>query len=264
MKKIIYILLCVANCIVPIIDLYNKIIAIDTNITFQEKNNNDFLLSINSSFSVWICGINPNRAISIYFYILLASTLIFCYLFSSEEKKKKITENRGKKIYIKAFIMTGGLSAFPITLNLLVISMFAPSLKPDSAYDIFYGVFSDNIFGDFFYRHILLYIFIFELFVFIYWGIIGCIGCCLSNTFKYKIISLLFEGVIILLVHYIQYKTKTNIAFSPLSIFTSYRCLYENYKIILIEIVILLLFIELMIIYSSKHNKFSSKNFDET
>lgn len=261
-RKYFYIILCVINSIIPIIDLYDKVKDNNTFISSlqNEDINDNIMFPIYSDFSLWICGINVSKYSAIFFYVLLATIIIFCFIFASEKMKQGLSENINMSkyclnTYSKAFLLSGFLSAFPLILNFIAMSMFVSSIRPDSVYDIFYGIFSDNAFGDIFYRYPLLYLLIFIILVFVFWGIIGCIGYGLAITFKYKPIPLLCECGALLMIHYIQYSSKSEKTFSPLSVFCSYRCLYENYKIIFIEIFILIVLAILLFLYSYRHNK---------
>ncbi len=261
-RKYFYIILCFINLIIPIIDLYNKV---ETHNTFisslqnSEKNDN-IMFPIYSDFSLWICGINVSKYSAMFFYVLLATIIVFCFIFASEKMKQGLPENINMSkyclnTYSKVFLLSGFLSAFPLIFNFISMSMFVSSIRPDSVYDIFYGIFSENVFGDIFYKCPLLYLMIFIILVFVFWGIIGCIGYGLAITFKYKSIPLLCEGGVLLIIHYIQYSSKSEKTFSPLSVFCSYKCLYENYKIIFIEIFTLIVLVMLLFFYSSRHNK---------
>lgn len=260
--KIYYIILCVINSIISIIDLYDKVEIHNTFISSLQNGeiNDNIMFPIYSDFSLWLCGINVSKYSAIFFYVLLATTMIFCFIFSYEKMKHGFPKNINMskyclRTYSKAFLLSGFLSAFPLILNFIAMSMFVSSIRPDSIYDIFYGIFSDNIFGDIFYQFPFLYLLIFIIIVFAFWGLIGCIGYGLAIIFKYKTIPLLCTGGVLLMIHYIQHRSESEKTFSPLSVFCSYKCLYDNYKIILIETVSLIALAVLLFLYSFKHNK---------
>lgn len=248
-RKIYYIILCVINSIIPMIDLYNKVETHNTFISsLQNKEINDnIMFPIYSDFSLWLCGINVSKYSAIFFYVLLATMTIFCFIFASEEMKLGFPENINMSkyclnTYSKAFLLSVFLSAFPLILNFIVMNMFVSSIHPDSVYDIFY-------------QFPFLYLLIFIILVFVFWGLIGCIGYGLAIIFKYKTILLLCEGGALLMIHYIQHCSESEKTFSPLSVFCSYKCLYDNYKIILIETASLIVLAVLLFLCSFKYNK---------
>ena len=264
MKKLFfYIILCCVNSIISMIDLYIKVK--DSNIFLSSLNHDEkkenILLPIYSSFSLWMCGINAGKYAAVFFYVNLAVIILFCLIFSktvkSEISERKTIPKHSSGKYIKAFGLSGLLSVIPLILNFLTISMFVSSIRPDSVYDVFYGIFSDNIFGDVFYRFPFLYLLIFIALVFTFWGAIGCIGYSLTVIIRKKIIPLTFMGGTLLIIHYIQYRSKSEKVFSPLSLFCSYRCLYENYTIICIELIILIGLALFLALYSLRQIKLS-------
>ena len=64
-------------------------------------------------------------------------------------------------------------------------------------------------------------------------------------------------GGTLLIIHYIQYRSKSEKVFSPLSLFCSYKCLYENYTIIFVELIILIGLASFLALYSLRQIKFS-------
>lgn len=262
-KTFFYIILFCVNSIISMIDVYTKVS--DNNVFLSylnsEEVNENIMLPIYSSFSLWICGINASKYAAVFFYVNLAVIILFCLFFSktveSEISEHKTIPKHSFDKYIKAFGLSGLLSVIPLILNFLTISMFVSSIRPDSVYDIFYGIFSDNIFGDVFYRFPFLYLLIFIALVFTFWGAIGCIGYSLTVIIRKKIIPLTFMGGTLLIIHYIQYRSKSEKVFSPLSLFCSYRCLYENYTIICIELIILIGLALFIALYSLRQIKLS-------
>ena len=265
-KYYYYIVLCIINAIIPIIDSYNKVRdnrAFLSSLQGKERYDN-ILFPIYSDFSVWICGINANRYSTLYFYVLLATTLIFGFIFTFKEEYSWIPPNMNRlkycsKMYSMCFLLTGLLAVFPLLVNFIVLSMFVPSINPDSVYDIYFGIFSDNIFGDIFYRYPLLYLLLFIMIVFVFWGLIGCIEYGLSVVVKYKPIPLLLVGGVLLVINYIQHCFKSDKIFSPLSIFCSYRCLYDNYKMIIVYISILVILVMLLFVNTYKYKSHAVK-----
>lgn len=255
-KKCIYLFLIIINSIIPIIDAYNKIVENNTFISSLStmETNNNVMFPICSNFFLWMCGINTSKFSHAYYYVALLTTLIACFVFSYNKNSNEMLNNNISK-YSKIFLLSGFLVSFPLLFNFILISMFIPSVIPDSVYDIYYGIFSDNSFGDIFYRYPFLYFLLFIVIVFIFWGLIGGISYGLTKLFKCKLIPLLLEITIILILHYIQSRFVSEQIFSPLSIFSSYKCLYDNYKNIFIEILELLVFIGILIVCSLNSNK---------
>lgn len=262
MKKMyFYIILYCINSFIPMIDLYNKVKEYNIIISTFNNNkiNNNIMLPLYSNFSLWICGLNISKYTNIFFYLNFASIIILCIIFFEKNKyenSKYITITKYFFIsHVKIFLLSGFLSIIPLILNFITMSMFVSSIQPDSVYDIYYGIFSDNYFGDIFYQSQFLYLFIFIVLVFVFWGIIGCIIYSLTTILKNRIIPSICMCIIILIIHYIQYRSKSEKIFSPLSIFCSYRCLYENYIIIFIELIILLTILSCL--YILKYSKLS-------
>lgn len=264
-KKGYFIILCIINSVIPMIDLFNKVKEHNIYVLSLENSekNENVLFSLHSNFSLWFLGIGENKYSSIFFYILLSTTLILCFIFSSENSKQKYPSNTNMSkcyfnTYCKVFFINGFLAVFPLILNFIILSMFVSSIKPDSVYDIFWGIFSDNFFGNIFYNSPFIYLMLFFSLIFAFWGFIGCIEYGLTFIFKNKVISLLLISISLLGIHFIQYHSKSEKIFSPLSIFNSYECLYNNYIIIFTELVFLIIFSGFCFLYPIRKNNLAN------
>ena len=143
--------------------------------------------------------------------------------------------------YLSVFISSGLITAIPLFINFIGISIFIPSVIPDSAYDINYGMFSNNYVGILFYNTPFAYILFYIVLNFIFNGILGNLGLSISTIVKSKTVSILFPSVIVIIAEKLSNKLYTifNYEISPISFLSSKNSMYFNGFVIFIEIITL-------------------------
>ncbi len=148
--------------------------------------------------------------------------------------------------YIAVFISSGLTITVPLLLDFLIILLFVPAIFPDSVYDIYYGIFSNNFMADIFYGQPFVYVLIFLLLCFVFCGLFGCLGYSISTLIKSKIIAIVVPTVLMILVEFVKNLIMKNdsiynIEFSPLSFLCPAKSYTTNWIIIISEIVVLFL-----------------------
>lgn len=213
---------------------------------------------LNSLFTFWLGSGVRTQFISI---MLMAMPLLAALPYSwslCHEKKNGIAEERigaqgelryytGK--YIAVFLSSGAVIAVMQLLNLLINALFIPAITPDSAYDIYFGVFFNSFLGDMFYTMPVLYELIFVLFSFVLGGLIGCFGCAAGSVLRSRIAAVLTPAVLFAAVELLKNKiVDENKEISPVTFMGSANLMFENISIVLIEMVFLFLFSFIIIV----------------
>ena len=214
---------------------------------YQEQIN--FAAPINTAFTWWIGGSEKNLYASIFFSIspLLAS-LAYSWSYCHDMKNSYVIST-DKKLeyyiskYMATFISSGLTIAMSLLLNFLLILLFVPVLKPDSVYDIYYGIFSNSFLGSAFYTNPFLYIAIFILLNFIFYGLIGCSSLTISIYTKHRIVSVLIPFVMLFAIQYTKslYTDKIMAEISPMTFLFPAKSAYASWNVIIIEILVLFL-----------------------
>lgn len=205
-----------------------------------------------SAYTLWIGGGESNLYSTMMFLMLpLLVSLPYAWSYCSDRKngylKKAVNEIGSLKYnlskYVATFISSGLVIAIPLIINLLSVLMFVPAITPDSVYDIYYGVFSYNFLGDVFYTVPILYDLIYILMIFLFCGLIGCLGYSFAVLFKSRILAVISPSALLLLIHYKkQYIGSFDFEISAISFLSSATNLFYNIKTVIIEAVILFVF----------------------
>lgn len=148
--------------------------------------------------------------------------------------------------YIAVFISSGLTITIPLLLDFLIILLFVPAIYPDSVYDIYYGIFSNNFMADIFYGQPFVYVMMFLLLCFVFCGLFGCLGYSISTLIKSKIVAIVVPTVLMILVEFVKNLIMKNdliynIEFSPLLSLCPAKSYTTNWSIIISEIVVLFL-----------------------
>nr|MDE7105206.1 hypothetical protein [Ruminococcus sp.] len=145
--------------------------------------------------------------------------------------------------FVSVFISSGLLIVIPLSMNFIVTSLFVPSVTPDSVYDIYYGIFSNDFGGQLFYTLPYVYILSFILLNFVFYGLFGCIGLYVSIFFKRKIVSIITHAIIIYSIELLKKRFLANLSIeiSPISFLCPIKAVSCNYILIITEIAIMLL-----------------------
>lgn len=212
-----------------------------------------------STYNLWIGAPNKSFFKTILLYILPLSASI-SYGWSYYKKKKIDSIGQYKTSiysitrYLIAFIVSGTIMVIPFIVNFLTISMFVPLIKPDSVYDIYYGVFSSHFLGNLFYSAPLIYIGSFILLAFIYGGLIGCLSYSFTSIYHNHIVAIAITYILFFIIQWKNKKIASIIAsdevnLSPISFLSSAQDTFLNIKVYLIEIIIMFMCSFAVIIY---------------
>ena len=202
-------------------------------------------------FTSWIGWNSENKYSKLFFALMpFISVIPYFWSYCDDIKKGKanvMIEKNGKfnyhlTKYFATFISSGLTIAIPLLLDFLILLLFVPAVFPDSVYDIYYGIFSNDFMANTFYTNPLLYVFVFLLLNFTYCGLFGCIGYSVSTLIKNKVISLIAPIVFILLTEFIKNKVISDVAtqrnnFSPLTFLCPAKSINTNWIIIILEII---------------------------
>jgi hypothetical protein len=143
-------------------------------------------------FSAWM-GLRGSVYQSVYFYVLpLLCVLPFGTSYCSDIKTGYVNNIviRGEKKsyyaakFVAVFVSGGVIAAFPLLLNLLLCMGFFPASEVVAGTRMF-GVFARGIFSDIFYHNPFLYVFLYIMFDFCFFGLLNCVTLfisCLDNN----------------------------------------------------------------------------------
>lgn len=251
-----FICISVLGIIIAILHSYSKVteyICISKNLKKYVENGQNPYSPISSAFTMWIGWDYESKYSRIFFIIFpLIAVLPYCWSYYSDYKngyasiaiEKLGKYNYHKSKYIAVFISSGLVVSIPLILNFLIILFFVPATFPDSVYDIYYGIFSNNFMAEMFYSAPFMYIIIFILLNFVYCGLFGCIGYAASTLIKNKYISILAPNAIVLTTELIKNKVLEENSiqsnnFSPYTFLFPAKSINTNWFIIVSEIVLL-------------------------
>jgi hypothetical protein len=200
--------------------------------------------SIMTVYNMWLGTRQNNRFADIFFvFALLFPVVVYSWSYrwtlikDKKQSRYGIKKNFNKLIAI--FISSGAVSTIPIIINFAVVSLFIPLRKPDSAYDIYFGVFSSNIMGECYYSCPLLYTLIYISVCFILCGAIGCMTHSLSVIIDNWILSGIIPIAFLLIFRFnCSAKSLFTSDISPISLMSSAPVAFENLKCLIIEFAI--------------------------
>lgn len=246
-----FILPCILLCLLSGIQNYLKIS--EYNEIMGEILKSDLsvnpCLHIYTSFTMWI-GNDTSTVFSTIFFSIspLIAAIPYSWSLCKIIKSGELTSNNISSQYyfnkfVSVFISSGLLIAIPLSMNFIVTSLFVPSVTPDSVYDIYYGIFSNDFGGQLFYTLPYVYILSFILLNFVFYGLFGCIGLYVSIFFKRKIVSIITPAIIIYSIELLKKRFFTNLSIeiSPISFLCPIKAVSCNHILIITEIAIMLL-----------------------
>lgn len=267
------ILLSILHCY-QVLTTYNDFIIERENIIKTSEIQYNPLAEITSAFTMWIGFDRTNTLAKIFFLIFpLMAVLPYCWSYCSDMKSGNTDKdiNRIGKYeyylnkYTSIFISSGLTIAIALTVNFLIILLFVPAIKPDSVYDIYYGIFSNNFMAEMFYNMPFIYVLTFILMNFIFCGLFGCLGYAISTIIKSRIVAVIFPVAFLYLIEFINNKLIekypiSNIEFSPLSFLCPTKSFTTNWVVIITELLILFFVTFYFSVFrfkisSLKHNK---------
>lgn len=276
-----FILICVYDIIIVLLHCYQSISEYNQSTesflqyrTSSDIQNNPYA-PIVSAFTLWI-GCDSGNKFAKLFYLLfpLMAVLPYCWSYCNDIKSgqaDKSIKNIGKfnyhlSKYIAVFISSGLTFTFPLLLDFMVILLFVPAIFPDSVYDIYYGIFSNNFMADIFYGYPFLYVLIFLFMGFVFCGLFGSLSYSVSTLIKSKVVAIIIPIALIFLVEYIKNNISYNIEFSPLSFLCPAKSYTTNWKIIVFETIVLFLFtfgisVIRFKIHGRKNNKLNNQRY---
>jgi len=261
LKNKYFILACTYGIIIAILHCCQRIPEYNDMISefIQSSSSSDIKYNphapITNAFTLWIgCDSESKYTKIFYFLFPIVATLPYCWSYCSDLKNgyadKAIREFGKFKYhlykYISVFVSSGLTMTIPLLFDFLIILFFVPSIFPDSIYDIYYGIFSNNFMADTFYGQPFLYVLTFIILGFIFCGLFGCLGYTVSTIIKSRIVSIVIPSAILFLIEYIKNiivknNPINNTEFSPLSFLCPFKSYTTNWIVIISEIAVIFL-----------------------
>ena len=212
-------------------------------------------------FNLWIGNSHDSFYAKCFFGIMpVLATFPFIWSFCHDIKhKNRIHLKRHQYImhYCSCFLASGTIAAFPLAINFLGALLFVPATKPDSIYDIYYGIFSYDFLSLLFYNAPFLYVIIFILMNFMLYGMIGCLGLSISQATKKTAIPLILPVISLYIIELInrfifQY---IRVEFSPISYLFPANSHKTKLQIVIIELVVLVILTFIIPVYKEVENE---------
>ena len=198
---------------------------------------------------------------NIYFFIMPLLCAIPYGISLCLDKKSgyinNITTRVDKKKYYKAkvlavFLSGGAVAVIPLIFNLLLCMCFLPIMFP-LASSMEFPVSFYSLFGDLFYSHTFLYILIYLLFDFIFFGLLNCLCVVITYFEDNRFTVVLAPFIIYFAVHVFCSWGLEKGDYSPM-VYTYFPHFYtQNIGIIMAQMLILLV-LALWSIRCSKHD----------
>ena len=247
------------------IDMYSEYCK---HVRFDEVLTQNTLAPTFNAYMIWIGGprLETDKTSVIFFwYIILVAALPYAWSYCAERRiAKKHTKSFKSDFkhklsqYISVFISSGLIAAIPLFLNLVITLLFIPATKPDPIYNIYYREFSSSLLGDIYYSNTMIYECCYILLFFVFCGLIGCIGYSFSLIIKKEAVAVAAPAILLLMIHFIKRKIyHTYINISPFEYMNVADRMFRDYKIMFIEMLIMLVtsFLCMLIINAKeKHN----------
>jgi len=198
---------------------------------------------------------------NIYFFIMPLLCAIPYGISLCIDKKSgyinNITTRVDKKKYYKAkllavFLSGGAVVVIPLIFNLLLCMCTLPIMFPIAS-SMLFPVSTVSVFGDLFYSHTFLYILIYLLFDFIFFGLLNCLCIVMTYFEDNRFAVVLSPFIIYFAVHVFCSWGLGKSDYSPM-VYTFFPKFHtQNAGIILAQILILLV-LALLTIRGSKHD----------
>lgn len=194
-------MICLAHCTLVFPKAYQLMLA--------ELQSDYPLKNIITAYDIWICGNQGHITSYIYFIIIpILATLPYGTSYFSDMKKGYINQlvtrtSKSKYLitkYLVCFILGGGVTVFPLILNLVIAGMIFPMTTPMVA-SSYTAIRSVQFFGNLFYTQPLLYVFIGLFIVFVYSGLLATFGLFSSRYSNYEWIVLMTPFVLYLFLN---------------------------------------------------------------
>lgn len=272
--NVFFILPCVILIIPTLIYTYESIkIYIDycKNVNLNEILDQNPLTQTLSVYTIWLGGpkLEDNKSsVILFILILFFSTLPYSWSYCYERRKaKKSKENFDTDVsyrltkYVTVFFSSGLLATIPLLINLVCTFLFVPAIKPEPVYDIYYREFSNSILGDIFYSFPLLYEMLYILILFVFCGLLGCVGYAFALLLKNEIIAVLSSPIFLLIIHFLKEKAESFIygEISPISYLNVADVILRNYKVMFVEMLLMFTFSLVITLIKKDKNSISEE-----
>ncbi|MBD5134518.1 MAG: hypothetical protein HDT39_00935 [Lachnospiraceae bacterium] len=155
--------------------------------------------------------------------------------------------------YISVFISASSIVIITLLLNVLVLALFLPALKPEGIYP--YGTIGQmSMWSGLFYEHPLLYTIMYILLDGIFAGLIAVTTVALSFAVKRKILVMLIPFFGLLLLDYLNTHVAVNCEFSPIKFLQTLPVIFDRYGVVIASEGILLFVVTFVItLYRGRH-----------
>ena len=224
MKKVFhngrFITVVIIGTVIAVITALYVINRWDQNLIRTEKTNSLTHLTGNmknpsyqmyGAFTNWM-GQEISSATAALFYLLIPifATLSYGWSYQSELKsgyiKNVLVKVDKKGYYLTKYLATflgGGLAVIiPMLINIMIVFMYLPAIKPDPCYDMNYGVFGGQFASDLFYETPVLYILLKLVFTFIFAGLIATSSIAFTFFVNNKFAVVIVPFIVVLTFHY--------------------------------------------------------------
>lgn len=257
-----FIFACLYGILLSLLHCCPKIIEYNSAITDLIQFNSTSIIQINpyapitSAFTIWI-GFDKDNLIckTLFLSSPLVAGISYCWSYCSERKSSYADQvinevgryNYHLNKYVAVFFSSGLTIVIPLTINFMIMLLFVPAFSPDSVYDIYYGIFSNDFMAETFYSLPFLYVGIFVLLNYTFIGLFCCFGYTVSTIIKSRIVAIISPFAVLMLIEIIkdsivEKNPLNNIEFSPLSFLCPANSFTSNWFIIITEILVLFLF----------------------
>ncbi|MVB12524.1 hypothetical protein CAFE_32640 [Caprobacter fermentans] len=200
-------------------------------------------------FQVWL-GANPVGMEQFLYYLLLPIIAVLPYADSYFiDKKTGYLKNFLIRVtrkdyfisrYIAAFISGGLAFSIPLLINFLVTNLLLPSMAPDPYYS---SIGETSMWNTLYYSEPIFYTLLFIIMAFLFSGAFSTISLLISDFVEHRFIVVIFPFLLYIAFFSIMTYISTNsqmLAWIP-EYFLTPSFPYANFKIVLLEFMILLL-----------------------
>ena len=248
---------CVHQCIA-----YNDIYTMIMDSMAQGK---DYIINpcfpIYSVYNLWIGNDGESQYAIILFWGMPLLSYIslgcMCNIKNTNEFLYLSNPRNYLSNYAKVFIWSGSMIGIPLLVNFLGMTLFIPSFTPDSIYDIYYRIFSNDFLSNCFYCKPLLYVIFFIVLDFVFYGLFGAVCLTLRTFSKLRILPFISPVLIMTVIEGFKRIMFPNLGveLSPLSFLFPAHSHNANIIIIFTEMAILLFFTLIMPITRGEDNE---------
>ena len=162
-----------------------------------------------SVFSRWLGGEMSSVYPTLY-YFLLPVLVVLPHAGSYKEDMKSgyikqilIRTTRSKYMrakYIVTFFIGGVVAIFPLMCNFVLTAMVFPALIPQAGTGLF-PLRSFHMLGDLFYSHPYVYLLIYMIINFVFWGFFATIALAAANVCRQVITTKLFPFILYVMLY---------------------------------------------------------------